>query len=88
MERLFEELELEGEGVKGVMTTGVTTLAHQAQAEKELPESEHTQFRGLAARAIFLAADMPDIIDAAKGNLQFHGQAQRAGPGGPQVLWP
>ena len=41
-------------------------LGHQIQAEKVLPESEHTRFRALAARANYLAADRPDIIFAAK----------------------
>ena len=44
VERLLEELGIEGDGVKGVVTPGVKILAHQAQAEKELTLTEHTRF--------------------------------------------
>ena len=54
------------ECVKGVVTPGVKTTTHQLAGEKELPEKEHTRFRGLAARANYLSADRPDIIFAAK----------------------
>ena len=66
VERLLEELELDGDGIKGVVTPGVKVLAHQAQAEVALPASDHTRFRALAARANYLAADRPDVIFAAK----------------------
>ena len=66
VEKLLEELELEGEGVKGVVTPGVKVGAHQLLEESTLPEREHTKFRALAARANYLAADRPDIIFAAK----------------------
>ena len=59
VERLLEELDLDGEGAKGVVTPGLKVQSHQAKAEKEIPENEHTRFRGLAARANFLAADRP-----------------------------
>ena len=36
-----------------------------------MPESEHTRFRVLAARANFLAADRPDIVYAAKEICRF-----------------
>ena len=36
------------------------------RAGRELLEREHTRFRGLAARANYLAADRPDIVFAAK----------------------
>ena len=62
VETLLVKLELDSEGVKGVVTPGVKVLSHQAQSETELPESEHTCFRGLAARANFQAADRPDIV--------------------------
>ena len=65
-EKLLEELELVGDGVKSVVTPGVKANAHQIVEEKELMEREHTRFRGLAARANYLAADRPDIIFAAK----------------------
>ena len=71
VERLLEELDLDGEGVKGVVTPGLKVQSHQAKAEKEIPESEHTRFRGLAARANFLSADRPDIIFAAKEICRF-----------------
>ena len=48
-ERLLEELELDGDGVKGVVTPGVKTLVHQVQSEQTLPERDHTRFRALAA---------------------------------------
>jgi hypothetical protein len=66
VERLLEGLELEGEGVKGVVTPGVKVTAHQLLGEVEMAEREHTRFRGLAARANYLSADRPDIIFAAK----------------------
>ena len=66
VEKLLQELELDGEGVKGVVTPGLRALAHQIKDEVQLPEREHTKFRGLAARANYLAADRPDVIFAAK----------------------
>ena len=47
VEKLLMELDLDGDGVKGVVTPAVKVLSHQAQSEKELPESEHIRFRGL-----------------------------------------
>ena len=67
----MEELDLEGEGVKGVVTPGVKVDTRQAQSETELEASWHTFFRGMAARANFLAADRPDIIFAAKEICRF-----------------
>ena len=71
VERLLEEIDLVGEGVKGVGTPSVKPLPHQVAEEKELPESEHTKFRGLAARANYLAADRVDIIYPAKEICRF-----------------
>ena len=71
VERLLEEMDLDGDGVKGLVTPGTKMLAHQVESETELPESEHTKFRGLAARANFLAADRIDIIFAAKEVCRF-----------------
>ena len=51
VERLLEEMELEGEGVKEVVTPGLKVLAHQVEKEEPLPASEVTRFRALAARA-------------------------------------
>ena len=65
-EKLLEELDLGGDGVKGVVTPGVKAHAHQVEGEQPLPERENTAFRALAARANYLAADRPDIIFAAK----------------------
>ena len=59
-------MELEGKGVKGVVTPGLKVLAHQVDKEEPLPTSEVTRFRALAARANFLAADRPDISFAVK----------------------
>ena len=71
VERLLEEMDLDGDGVKGLVTPGTKMLAHQVESETELPEGEHTKFRGLAARANFLAADRIDIIFAAKEVCRF-----------------
>ena len=59
IERLLEELGLDSAGVKGVVTPGVKTLAHQISTEKESDEQERTRFRALAARANHLAAAAP-----------------------------
>ena len=53
------------------MSPGVKVLSYQAQSETELPESEHTRFGGLAARANFLAADRPEIVFSAKEIYSF-----------------
>ena len=68
---LLEEVELDGDGVKGEVTPGQQPQQHQVADEKELPEEQHTRFRGLAARANFLAADCIDIIYAAKDICRF-----------------
>ena len=71
VERLLEELELDGEGIKGVVTPGTKVGTAQVQNEKELEADCHTFFRGVAARANFLSADRPDIIFAAKEICRF-----------------
>ena len=71
VEKLLEELDLEAEGVKGVVTPGVKVDSRQAQNEKELDQDTHTFFRGMAARANFLAADRPDIMFAAREICRF-----------------
>ena len=68
VEKLITELELDRDKVKGVVTPGVKVQSHQALSETELPESEHTRFRGLLARANFLAADRPDIVYSAENS--------------------
>ena len=45
--------------------------AGQVAKDEPLPESSHTHFRGVAARANYLAADRPDIIFAAKEICRF-----------------
>ena len=56
--------------MKEVVTPSLKPYQHQI-AEAALPEAEHTRFRGLAARANYLAADRPDIIFAAKEICRF-----------------
>ena len=65
-EKLIEELELEGDGVKATVTPGIKALPTQIAEDKPLDPSRHTMFRGLAARANYLAADRPDCQFAAK----------------------
>ena len=71
VEKLISELQLEGETFKGVVAPDVKVLSHQVQSEAALHESEHTRFRGLAARANFLAADRPDIVYSAEEICRF-----------------
>ena len=71
VERFLEELDLDGDGVKGVATPSVKLAQHQVESEQALGHSEHTRFRGLAARANYLAADRLDIIFAAKEVCRF-----------------
>ena len=50
-----------------MVTPGRRIPTHQVRDEQELPEDQHTHFRAPAARANFLAANMPDgIIFAAE----------------------
>ena len=49
VERFLEELELEGEGVKGVVTPGTRPLQHQVAADQTLGPDQHTRYRALAA---------------------------------------
>ena len=55
-------VEIELEGANGAATPGQKVLAHQIEAEEELSESDFTRFRGLAARANYLAADRIDVL--------------------------
>ena len=75
VEKRLAELDIDGNCVNGVVIPGVKVLSHQVQSEKGLPESEHTRFRGLAARANFLAADRPDIVYSAKEIYRFAGKS-------------
>ena len=63
-ECLVADVQLEG--ANGVATPGLKPLPHQIAAEEPLPQSQHTPFRGNAARANYLAPDRPDITYSAK----------------------
>ena len=69
-ERLIHDLDLSGP-TNGCATPGVKVQANQAQAEVELPERDHTKFRGDSARGNYLSADRPGIISAAKEICRF-----------------
>ena len=64
VEKLVESLDLEG--ANSVVTPGVKPLREQLDEKRPLPQSEHTGFRGHAARGNFLSSDRPDIQYAAK----------------------
>ena len=64
VEKSLQEIELEG--ANGAAPPGQKVLAHQLEAEVELPERDFTRFRALAARANYLAADRIDVLYAAK----------------------
>ena len=51
VERLFQELELEGEGVKGVVTPGVKILVHQTHAEKEVHHDRAHNVQGAGGKS-------------------------------------
>ena len=59
-EKLIEELELDGEGVKHTVTPGIKALPARVAEDTPLDASRHTMFRALVARANYLAADRPD----------------------------
>jgi len=69
-EDFIKELGLETEPgsapVKGVVTPCVKPTPEQLNSDKPLPAHKVGHFRGLAARANYLAADRPDIQYAAK----------------------
>ena len=71
VERLFENIGLDGDGVKGVVMPGQQPQQQLVPDEKELPGEQHTMFQGFAARANFLAADRIDMIYAAKDICRF-----------------
>ncbi len=54
-------LDLGLEGAKSVATPGVKATRDVVEADRELPESKHTAFRGVAARGNYLAADRPEL---------------------------
>ena len=71
VERLLADLELDGEGVKNASTPGVKPLQEQLKTEKKLDKEKHTEYRAIAARANYLAADRPDAQFCAKEVCRF-----------------
>ena len=69
VEKLPAEIELEG--ANGAATPGQKILSHQVETEEELMERGFTRFRGLAARATYLATDRTDVLYAAKEVCRF-----------------
>ena len=69
-ERLIHDLDLSGP-TNGCVTPGVKVQAHQAQAEVELPERDHTKFRGDSARGNYLSSHRPDNLFAAQEICRF-----------------
>lgn len=69
-EKLIDELGLStAEGTRDVKSLGVPSMkvtSVQVQSDKLLPLEKVSHFRGLAARANYIAADRPDIQFAAK----------------------
>ena len=70
VERLIEGLHL-GEGCKSVATPGLKPLIEQLEKDEGLPVGGFTEFRALAARAKYLAANRIDIQFAAKEICRF-----------------
>ena len=68
-ERLLEATQLETANC--VATPGVKALAVQLAQDKPLGQDQHTEFRALAARANYLAADRPDCQFSAKEVCRF-----------------
>ena len=67
--RQVEELlvDIEIEGANGEATPSQKILSHQVQTEEKLSDSNFTCFRGLAARANYLAGDRSiDVLYNAK----------------------
>jgi hypothetical protein len=69
VEKLVESLDLEG--AHSVDTPGLKPLREQLDEEQPLPQSEHTGFRGHAARVNYLSSDRPDIQYAAKETCRW-----------------
>ena len=65
-EKLLEATQLDSDGVNSVATPGLKPLAAQLAQDKPLSAAQHTEFRALAARANYLAADRPDCQFSAK----------------------
>ena len=69
VEKFIREIELEG--ATGAVTPGQKVLAHQVESEVELPERDFTNFRALAARANYVAADRFDVLYVATEVCRF-----------------
>ena len=62
---IVQELALED--ARGVIAPGENEQRRKdGETEEELNSEEATRYRGIAARAIYLAADRPDIMYAVK----------------------
>ena len=71
VERLIADLEFEGPDVRLAVTPGVKPLPEAINKEKALGEDQHTRYRGIAARANYLAADRPDAQFCCKEACRF-----------------
>ena len=69
-ERLLDGLGLD-DGCKSAATPGVKPLVEALKEDASLPTSSLTEFRGLAARANYLAADRIDLQYCAKEICRF-----------------
>ena len=69
-ERLLKGLGLD-DGCKSTATPGLKPLIEQLKEDKLLSVDGHTEFRGLAARANYLAQDRIDLQFAAKEVCRF-----------------
>ena len=65
VERLIESLGLDG-NCKSTATPGLKPTKEQTDAEQALDVSEHTPFRGNAARCNYVGPDRPDVQYCAK----------------------
>ena len=59
-------LDLGLEGAKSVATPGVKTAREAIECDTDLPDHKLTAFRGVVARANYLAADRPEIQFSSK----------------------
>jgi hypothetical protein len=69
-EKLLESLHLD-EGCNTTATPGLKALIEQLEKDQAVPQGEHTEFRGQAARANYLSADRVDLQFAAKEVCRF-----------------
>ena len=59
---VLEEIDLMGEGVKGVITPSVKPLPHQIAEEKPLPESERLETRHLEGHTLLNEGGLNALI--------------------------